>query len=123
MADYKVGYCKPPLENRFKAGVSGNPNGRPKRQTNSLAESVVKALGAPIKYRERTKTKSATCGELAMRMLVDRAASGDVSAARTLLKAYATAERNGNAGVEKILIKNWISTDRPGTQNSPTPMK
>lgn len=28
--EYKVGYCKPPLESRWKPGQSGNPKGPPK---------------------------------------------------------------------------------------------
>lgn len=109
MSEYRVGYGKPPLEFRFKPGVSGNATGRPKRPASSLVESVAKALTSPIKYRERGRVKSSTCGELAMRMLVDRAASGDVAASKTLLRAYAQAERGGDGGVEKIVIKNWIA--------------
>ena len=29
--NYEVGYGKPPKDNQFKKGVSGNPNGRPKK--------------------------------------------------------------------------------------------
>lgn len=35
-----VGYCKPPVETRFKPGQSGNPSGRPKkvRELTAIAE-------------------------------------------------------------------------------------
>ena len=32
MANYEIGYGKPPASGRFRAGVSGNPKGRPKRK-------------------------------------------------------------------------------------------
>ena len=42
--DGKVGYGKPPMNTRFKAGQSGNPKGRPKGQSNltKLIELEVK---------------------------------------------------------------------------------
>jgi hypothetical protein len=33
--DYDIGYGKPPEENRFKQGKSGNPQGRPKGSKNT----------------------------------------------------------------------------------------
>ena len=30
----KTGYCQPPLASRFRPGVSGNPNGRPRGSRN-----------------------------------------------------------------------------------------
>ena len=48
MASYEVGYGKPPLSGRFRAGVSGNPKGRPKRKATPLAELIKTALNAPI---------------------------------------------------------------------------
>ena len=47
MADYDVGYGKPPKRTRFKAGISGNLKGRPKRKPMALAEIVGKVLNAP----------------------------------------------------------------------------
>jgi len=41
MADYEVGYGKPPKSRRFQPGVSGNPKGRPKRKPLALAETIV----------------------------------------------------------------------------------
>ena len=53
MADYEVGYGKPPKSRRFQPGVSGNPKGRPKRKPLALAETIEKVLNAKIEYRER----------------------------------------------------------------------
>ncbi|QNP45634.1 hypothetical protein H9L14_14080 [Sphingomonas sediminicola] len=39
--EYKVGYCRPPPEHRFKKGQSGNPKGR-KRKRLSDAEIIAK---------------------------------------------------------------------------------
>ena len=57
MASYDVGYGKPPLSGRFRAGVSGNPRGRPKRKATPLAERIKTALNAPIEYRGAGKNK------------------------------------------------------------------
>ena len=42
--DDKVGPGRPPAATRFKAGQSGNPKGRPKRQ-HSLSEAITRAMG------------------------------------------------------------------------------
>ena len=86
MPSYEVGYGKPPLSGRFRAGVSGNPKGRPKRKPTPLAERIKSALNAPIEYRERGRTKVATYRELSLKMLVDCAISGDLDAAELALK-------------------------------------
>jgi len=46
MADYDIGYKKPPKRSRFKKGQSGNPLGRPKGQKQV----------APAAHEERMKT-------------------------------------------------------------------
>jgi hypothetical protein len=70
-------------------------------------------LNAPIVYREPKRTKVATYRELSLKMLVDRAISGDLDAAEPALKIVARAERYGDPGIEPILVENWIA-DRPG---------
>ena len=40
MSNYEIGYGKPPRNKRFKAGVSGNPRGRPKRGP-LVAEEII----------------------------------------------------------------------------------
>jgi hypothetical protein len=108
MADDEIGYGKPPLSGRFRPGVSGNPSGRPKRKPNPFAESIKTALNRPLKYRERERTKIATFREVSLAMLVDKAASGDIEAAKLILKIRAHAERYGDADANQILIENWM---------------
>ena len=38
--DYKVGYGKPPMKNKFQKGKSGNPSGRPKGTRNSVLQAL-----------------------------------------------------------------------------------
>jgi hypothetical protein len=112
MASDEIGYGKPPLTGRFRAGVSGNPRGRPKRKALALAERINTVLNGPIKYRDRGRTKVATGRELILRRLVDRAINGDLDAAEQVLKILVRAERHG-AGGDPILVENWVA-DYPG---------
>ena len=84
MADYEIGYGKPPRSRRFQPGVSGNPRGRPKKKSSPLVETINKVLSAAIQYRVRGRTKVASALELSLKMLVDRAVSGDLEAAEVL---------------------------------------
>ena len=85
----------------------------PKRGPVAFAETIEKVLNAKIEYRERGRTKVASAQELSLRMLVDRAASGDLEAAEIVLKIRERAERYGDAGVELIEISDWMP-DYPG---------
>ena len=113
MADYEIGYRKPPQSGRFKAGASGNPKGRPKKKPTSLAETISKVLNTPIEYRERGRTKVASALEVSLRLLVDRAVSGNLEAAELVPKILEHAARYGDAGVEQIAISDWLP-DYPG---------
>ncbi len=108
MADYEIGYGKPPRSRRFQQGVSGNPKGRPKKKSSPLAQTINKVLNAPIQYRVRGRTKVASARELSLKMLVDRAVSGDLEAAELVIKIRERAERHGDAGVERIAISDWM---------------
>jgi hypothetical protein len=113
MADYEVGYGRPPSSGRFRPGVTGNPKGRPKQRPTPFAEIIENTLNDPIEYRERGRTKVATYRELSLKVLVDRAVNGDLEAAELALKILARAERYGDAGLDPILVENWIA-DYPG---------
>jgi hypothetical protein len=113
VADYEVGYGKPPKNTRFKSGRSGNPIGRPKRKPVPIAECINEILDAPIVYQERGRSHTTTRQELSLRILIARAATGDIGAAENLLKIRERAERYGDAGINILKIHDWLP-DHPG---------
>jgi Family of unknown function (DUF5681) len=113
VSDYPIGFKKPPPRHQFKPGTSGNPKGRPKRNTTDLATIIVDALKAPIEYQDGGTTKTASGRDLNLMMLVKRAVKGDVDAALALLNVRVTAERRGSAETERIEISDW-TPDYPG---------
>jgi hypothetical protein len=113
MAKYEVGHAKPPEHSRFKPGVSGNPQGRPKRKASTIAEVINDVLSAPAEYFERGRARRTTRQELAIRALVKDAVTGDERAAEMLLKLRAHALSSGDAGNEIVHLHNWLP-DHPG---------
>lgn len=81
--DYEVGYRKPPVHSRFPKGKSGNPTGRPRKQT--LAEVVDAALHEPVVVTENGKRKTITKLEAMTKQLVNKGASGDARVAKMLM--------------------------------------
>jgi hypothetical protein len=108
VSEYDVGYGKPPQRSRYKPGMSGNPRGRPKRQSLSLAEIIDRVLGTPVTFHEKGRHKSATRDELCLKMIIDSALKGNLVAAGLVLKIRAHARQFGNAAVDRIEIRNWL---------------
>jgi hypothetical protein len=113
MADDSASYKNPPKNSQFKKGMSGNPKGRPKRKPPAVSEIIDNVLNATAEYRERGQTKVAKRRELSIRTYINRALKGDVKSAETLLKMRAHAQKHGDAGVQRIVFKNWLP-DHPG---------
>ncbi len=88
MEKCEVGYKKPPIDTRFKKGVSGNKKGRPKRREVSDAEwmaGILDRLNAPVQYKENGKIKTDTRLELLLRQHAAEAVKGNVISAQLLL--------------------------------------
>ena len=113
MADYAIGYGKPPASRRFKPGVSGNPRGRPRREPTELADIINDTVNGPIDYRERGRAKNAPAISLTLKLLVERAVGGDLDAAELILKAWAYARRRGDSTLVPIVVSDWLP-DHPG---------
>ena len=94
MADYEVGYKKPPRHSRFKLGNRANPHGRGKRKVRTEAEIVNEVMTGPIEFREGSTSKRAPRIEVLIKSYCAAALRGDVSAAEALLKIRANFERH-----------------------------
>jgi hypothetical protein len=101
----KVGYGHPPEATRFKAGVSGNPKGRPIGSLN-VATVLTRALRERVVINENGRRKTVTKLEAALKQLVNKAASGDIRALRELLNWARDAEaRHNGPGVQNTVIE------------------
>ena len=113
MAAYEVGYGKPPIAGQFKPGISGNPRGRPKRQPSAVADHIDDVLAMPMSFREKGRQRIGTRGEVILKVVIDRALAGDLSAAQDLLGLIRQAERSGFTTDTRIEITDWLP-DHPG---------
>lgn len=108
MADYKIGFGKPPEGKRFKPGQSGNPRGRPPRATNPLGEIVKEVLDGSMAFREKGHARTASRREIAIRVQIEQALKGNVRAAELLLKKRAHAVKHGEKDTRHLTVVNWL---------------
>ena len=83
MADYVVGYGRPPKHTQFPRGQSGNPSGRPQGSQN-LATVLLKTMRQRIKVAENGQARYVTKFEAVIVQLVNKALRGDVNAIHEL---------------------------------------
>ena len=96
MADYEVGYKKPPRHSQFKAGNRANPRGRGKRKIPTEAEIIRNVLNFPAEFSERGKSKRAPRVEIMIKRFGAAALKGDPGAAALLLEMRARLEKHGD---------------------------
>jgi hypothetical protein len=84
--EYKVGYCKPPLETRFPPGSSGNPRGRPCGRPN-LKTMVESVAYRKVPVRQGEQTHLMTLFEAVLFGLGLKGAKGDHRPASAFIKA------------------------------------
>ena len=77
MADYEVGYKKPPRHSQFKAGNCANPRGRGKRKIPTEAEIIRNVLNSQAEFSERGKSKRAPRVEIMIKRFGAAALKGD----------------------------------------------
>jgi hypothetical protein len=80
-----VGYQNPPVETRFKPGVSGNPKGRPKGSHN-LRTAIRKIYMDKVVMWEGEKSRSVTRFEALLRKQLESALKGNERAALAACK-------------------------------------
>jgi hypothetical protein len=89
--DATVGYCNPPEHTRFRKGLSGNPNGRPKGALN-MATMLARTLRERVVVNENGGRKTVTKLEAALKQLIDKATSGELKALQLLSALVRSAE-------------------------------
>ncbi len=89
--DDKVGYGRPPKHSQFKKGVSGNASGRPKGSQN-VSAVIAAALAERVTVTEKGRKRSISKLEVAVKMLANKAATGDRHAIKLILELLRGAE-------------------------------
>jgi hypothetical protein len=111
-AEGEIGYKKPPQKYRFKKGISGNPNGRPKRKQKGIGEIAAKIGEEEVAYLQNGRRKRITRNELNARLLIVQALKGDLEAIRQILKALRRPEVV-NKREPSVKVFGWLE-DYPG---------
>ncbi len=82
--DDSVGYGKPPKHTRFKPGQSGNPRGRPRKNT-SVEAMIKRELDQKIAVKEGGSELHITKREAIVKQFVNRAIKGDAKPLQMML--------------------------------------
>ena len=82
-ADQAVGYCRPPVQSRFRKGQSGNPRGRP-AQGRTMPEAIMRELHGKVSVTENGERRKVARIDVAARQLANKAAGGDLAAMRLI---------------------------------------
>jgi hypothetical protein len=82
--NYTVGYGRPPIEQQFRPGRSGNPSGRPKGVRN-FSSDLRDELAELVSIKEGDRSVEVTRQRAIVKVLVRAALEGDFGAATTAL--------------------------------------
>ena len=110
---YEVGYCRPPMETRFRPGQSGNPRGRPKGSKNKrpgLHEERMKDIILDESYRgiavqDGDRKVTVPMAQAVMRSIAVNAAKGNWRCQRLFAELLASTESSRRA-----LNDQWLDT-------------
>lgn len=98
---YSVGYGKPPKHSQFQKGTSGNPTGKRPGVLN-LSTVLQNALQKQVVVWEEGKKKTVSKMEAAVKRLVDKAITGDMSAFRLLSDLARLLEGPGTPNAQEL---------------------
>jgi Family of unknown function (DUF5681) len=118
IAEYKVGYKRPPVHSRFKPGQSGNPKGRPAGGANAKT-AVQRVMNERVSVRRGQKTSTVSALEAMVQAHAVKAIKGDARSAamvinvmnRTGLLADQENERTLDTVKRRSLIDKARSSD------------
>lgn len=90
---YRVGPGRPPKHTRFRPGQSGNPGGRPKRET-SLEEAFARELMKIIKVTEGGKERRLTKLQMIAKVATNSSIKGDFKFTSLIMQLMAGRKEN-----------------------------
>jgi len=96
-----VGYKRPPIQGRFKKGLSGNPRGRPRREAVTAATIVAEELQSIVSVTENGLPLKADKLTLLVKQTVNQAIKGNVRALKLLLDILDSLERLNKTPTKK----------------------
>ena len=100
---YKVGYSQPPVEHRFRKGVSGNPKGRGKG-TKNYATIFMTAMTKSVTITENGTRKKISKLAAAATQLANDAARGDKKSIQLMIALLQpSSQRSRRKGRKKCL--------------------
>ena len=92
--NYDLGYGKPPKQNQFPKGRSGNPNGRPKGSVDP-ATTFRRLFSEKVTVKEGNRIRTVSRAELIFLQMLNKAMAGDARARRDFamfMQLYGNAE-------------------------------
>jgi hypothetical protein len=84
MANYEIGYKKPPKHTRYQSGESGNKKGR-KKGTKNLKTELLEELAEKIPIKEGGQLKKVSKQRAMLKALTAKAVQGDPRAANVII--------------------------------------
>lgn len=108
--DYKVGYGKPPANNRFKQGQSGNPRGRPRGSKNKkptlnaerLKDIILEEAYRSIKINDGPSQVTVPMAQAVMRSLAHNAVKGNTRAQRLFAEMVSSTEAQNSQMMREL---------------------
>jgi len=107
-SNYETGYCKPPTQNQFKPGCSGNKKGRPKGSKSDINDLLSKELNTKVTLKDGTKIPKI---EALIKQLSNKGINGDLSSMKLVLELLNKGEKNqlGSEFIDKLVVDGYLT--------------
>jgi Family of unknown function (DUF5681) len=104
--DYEVGYGRPPKRTRWKKGQPGNPNRSRSARDRSTVEMIERLFFKPVEITLYGATKKVSTLEAIVRLISQKAISGDRRALAAQMKYQEFAAKHRERKVQIIFVEN-----------------